>query len=329
MLTFLLRRFVSMVFVIALISVLGFVLIELPPGSALDTKIAQLRQSGGEISQEQINALEDLYGLRDPIHVKYTKWVSRAVTGDFGQSFTMDMPVASLIWSRLAFSIGLAVFALIISWGISIPLGVYSATHRYTVPDYLIQIVQFLGVAIPQFLFALMLLVFSASVLNQEVGTLFSRDFQNAPWSVAKLLDFLSHVWIPIVVLIAGGTASLTRIMRANLLDVLGQQYVQTARSKGLHETRVIWRHAVRNALHPLVMALGTTLPTLISGEVVISIVLNLPTTGPLYIRALIQKDMYLGVTFLLMLSLLLIVGNLLADLLLAWVDPRVRLDER
>ncbi|NCA12777.1 MAG: ABC transporter permease [Proteobacteria bacterium] len=299
MLTFLIRRFTSMIFVVALISVLGFILIELPPGSALDTKIAQMRQSGGEISQEQINALEDLYGLRDPIHVKYTKWITRAVTGDFGQSFTMDMPVAALIWSRLAFSIGLAVFALIISWGISIPLGVYSATHRHTIPDYVIQVLQFLGVAIPQFLFALVLLVFSASVLNQEVGTLFSREFQNAPWSVAKLLDFLSHVWIPVV-----------------------------ARSKGLHETRVIWRHAVRNALHPLVMALGTTLPTLISGEVVISIVLNLPTTGPLYIRALIQKDMYLGVTFLLMLSLLLIIGNLLADLLLAWVDPRVRLDE-
>jgi peptide/nickel transport system permease protein len=146
--------------------------------------------------------------------------------------------------------------------------------------------------------------------------------------SLAKIVDFAKHIWIPIVVLIAGGTASLTRIMRANLLDVLGQQYVQTARAKGLHERRVIWRHAVRNALHPLVMALGTTLPTLISGEVVFSIVLNLPTTGPLYIRALIQKDMYLGVTFLLMFSILLIVGNLFADLLLAWVDPQVRLDE-
>ena len=240
----------------------------------------------------------------------------------------MDQPVSTLIWTRLGFSIGLSLFALIFSWGISIPVGVYSATHRYTLPDYVIQVLQFLGVAIPQFLFALVLLIFSATVLGQEVGTLFSREYQNEPMSLAKMVDFAKHIWIPIVVLIAGGTASLTRIMRANLLDVLGQQYVQTARAKGLHERRVIWRHAVRNALHPLVMALGTTLPTLISGEVVISIVLNLPTTGPLYIRALIQKDMYLGVTFLLMLSILLIVGNLFADLLLAWVDPRVRLDE-
>jgi peptide/nickel transport system permease protein len=239
----------------------------------------------------------------------------------------MDQPVGSLIWSRLAFSVLLSTFALLVSWGLSIPLGVYSATHRHTLPDYVIQVVQFVGIAIPQFLFALVLLVFASRVLNQEVGTLFSREYLNAPWSAAKLLDFAKHIWIPVVVLVAGGTASLTRIMRANLLDVLGQQYVQTARSKGLRESLVIWKHAVRNALHPLVMALGTTLPALISGEVIISIVLNLPTTGPLYVRALTQKDMYLGVTFLLMLSILLLVGNLLADLLLAWVDPRVRLE--
>jgi peptide/nickel transport system permease protein len=327
MLVYLIRRLLSMVISIVAISVLGFVLIELPPGSALDQKISQMRQSGADISAEQIRALEDRYGLRDPLHVKYTKWVTRAVRGDFGQSFTMDQPVGSLIWSRLAFSVLLSSFALLVSWCISIPLGVYSATHRHTLPDYVIQMVQFVGIAIPQFLFALVLLVFASRVLNQEVGTLFSREYLNAPWSGAKLLDFGKHIWITVVVLVAGGTASLTRIMRANLLDVLGQQYVQTARSKGLKESLVIWKHAVRNALHPLVMALGTTLPALISGEVIISIVLNLPTTGPLYVRALTQKDMYLGVTFLLMLSILLLVGNLLADLLLAWVDPRVRLE--
>jgi peptide/nickel transport system permease protein len=327
MLVYIVRRLLSMAVSIAAISVLGFVLIELPPGSALDQKISQMRASGADISADQIRALEDRYGLRDPVYVKYTKWVTRAVRGDFGQSFTMDQPVGSLIWSRLAFSILLSAFALVVSWGLSIPLGVYSATHRYSLPDYVIQVLQFVGVAIPPFLFALVLLVFASRVLNQEVGTLFSRQYLNAPWSPAKLLDFLSHIWIPVVVLVAGGTAALTRIMRANLLDVLGQQYVQTARSKGLREPRVIWKHAVRNALHPLVMALGTTLPALVSGEVIISIVLNLPTTGPLYVRALTQKDMYLGITFLLMLSILLLVGNLIADLLLAWVDPRVRLE--
>jgi peptide/nickel transport system permease protein len=327
MVNFLLRRLFFMVISMFTISLLAFVLIELPPGTALDARIDQLRASGGNISSEQIRALEDRYGIHDPIHVKYLKWLTGAMRGDFGQSFTMDRPVSSLIWERLAFSLGLSLFALLFSWGVSIPLGVYSATHRHTLPDYAIQVLQFVGVAMPQFLVALLLMVFAARVLGLEVGTLFSKQYQTAPWSFGKLLDFLAHIWIPIVVLAIGGTAGLTRVMRANLLDVLGQQYVQTARSKGVREKIVIWKHAVRNAMHPLVMALGTTLPALISGEVIISIVLNLPTTGPLYFRALIQKDMYLGITFLMMLSFLLIVGNLLADLLLAWLDPRVRLD--
>jgi peptide/nickel transport system permease protein len=327
MVNFLIRRLFFMAISMVAISLLAFVLIELPPGTALDARIDQLRASGGTISAEQIRALEDRYGMHDPIHVKYTKWVAGAIRGDFGQSFTMDMPVKQLIWDRLALSLLLSVFALLFSWGVSIPLGVYSATHRHTLPDYVIQVLQFIGIAVPQFLFALLLLVFASRAFNLEVGTLFSKEFQNAPWSVAKAVDFLKHIWIPVVVLAAGGTAYLTRVMRANLLDVLGQQYVQTARSKGVREQVVVWKHAVRNALHPLVMALGTTLPALIGGEVIISIVLNLPTTGPVYVRALIQKDMYLGITFLLMLSLLLLIGNLLADLLLAWVDPRVRLD--
>src|SRR6266542_520021 len=308
MLTFLIRRLLFMVVSIVAISVISFVLIELPPGSALDQKISQMRQSGADVSAEQIRALEERYGLRDPIHVKYTKWVTHAIRGDFGQSFSLDQPVKTLIWSRLGFSVLLSVFALVVSWGVSIPLGVYSATHRYTLPDYAIQVMQFVGIAIPQFLLALVLLVFASRVLNQEVGTLFSKQYVNAPWSVLKLLDFFKHIWIPVVVLVASGTAPLTRIMRANLLDVLGQQYVQTARSKGLRESVVVWKHAVKNSLHPLIMALGTTLPALIGGEVIISIVLNLPTTGPLYVRALLQKDMYLGIAFLLMLSLLLLI---------------------
>ena len=327
MVNYVLRRLFFMAISVVVISLLSFVLIELPPGTALDAKLDQMRAAGGNVSAEQIRALEERYGLRDPVHVKYIKWVSGAVRGDFGQSFTMDMPVKQIIWDRLAFSVLLSLFALIFSWGLSIPLGVYSATHRYTLPDYVIQLIQFIGLAVPQFLLALLLLVFASRVLHLEVGTLFSKEYVNASWSLAKMWDFAKHIWIPVFVLAAGGTAGLTRVMRANLLDVLGQQYVQTARSKGVREQVVIWKHAVRNAMHPLVMALGTTLPALIGGEVIISIVVNLPTTGPLYIRSLIQKDMYLGVTFLLMLSLLLLIGNLLADLLLAWVDPRVRLE--
>ncbi|HEU5317902.1 MAG TPA: ABC transporter permease [Chloroflexota bacterium] len=327
MINFLIRRLFFMAIAVVVISLLSFVLIELPPGTALDSKLDQMRAAGGNVSIEQIRALEERYGMRDPIHVKYTKWVSGAIRGDFGQSFTMDQPVSKIIWDRLAFSVGLSLFALLFSWGVSIPLGVYSATHRYTIPDYLIQLAQFLGVAIPPFLLALVLLVVASRTFGLEIGVLFSKEYINAPWSFAKLIDFFKHIWISVAVLAVGGTAGLTRIMRANLLDVLGQQYVQTARSKGVVERTVIWKHAVRNALHPLIMALGTTLPALIGGEVLIGIVLNLPTTGPVFFRALQQKDMYLGVTFLLMLSLLLLIGNLIADLLLAWIDPRVRLD--
>lgn len=328
MITFLTRRLAFMVVTVLAVSMLGFVIINLPPGSALEVRINQLRQQGGDISIETMRGLEERYGLHDPMHVRYVKWVSRAVRGDFGQSFVMqDLPVGPIIWQRMGFSVGLALFAIIFSWLVAIPLGVYAATHRYSVPDYVISFVQFVGFAIPEFLLALLLLVFASRVLNIEVGVLFSREFVNAPWTVAKLLDFLKHIWIPAVVLAIGGTAWLTRVMRANLLDVLGQQYVQTARSKGLKEYIVIWKHAVRNAMHPLIMALGGAFPALVSGEVIVSIVTNMPTTGPIYARALINKDMYLAVTILLMLSVAVVIGNLLADLLLAWVDPRVRVE--
>ena len=234
-------------------------------------------------------------------------------------------PVNELIWGRLGFSLLLAGGALAIAWCIAIPIGVYSATHRYSLPDYLITLVQFVGVAVPEFLLALIVLVFAARFLGSDVGGLFSVQYQDAPWSMGKVVDLLKHLWIPLVVISAGSTAWLTRVMRANLLDVLNQQYVQTARAKGVLERRVIWKHAVRNAIHPLIMALGTTLPILISGEAIVGIVLNLPTTGPLFLDALINQDMYLAVTLLMFLSLLLIVGNLLADIALAWVDPRAR----
>ena len=326
MANFLIRRLFYMVVTLFFASIIGFLLIELPPGSYLDSEIQRLRNLGGNLNQDQIHALEVRYGVNDPIYVKYWKWASGAVHGDFGQSFEFNVPVSQLIGGRLALSIGLSLFSLIFGWGISIPLGVYSATHRYTVPDYIITVLQFIGIAVPEFLLALVLMVL-ASRAGQDVGGLFSQEYANAPWSFDKVIDLLKHLWIPIVVISAGSTAWLTRVMRANLLDVLNMQYVQTARAKGLPEARVIWKHAVRNALHPLVMALGGVLPALISSEVIVSIVLNLPTSGPLYVNALIKQDFYLAITMLMFLAILLIIGNLLADLLLTWVDPRVRLE--
>ena len=324
---YILRRsgymFVTMIFV----AVIGFLIIELPPGSYLEFEIARLRQLGGDMAPEQIRALEIRYGVHDPIYLKFWKWFSGFVRGDFGRSFEHRLPVSELLWQRLGFTVLISVLTMIFSWVVSIIVGVYSATHRYTIPDYAITVLQFIGLSVPNFLLALVLMVFAQQVLGMEVGGLFSGAYRNAPWSLAKFVDLLKHLWIPILVIGASGTAWLSRVMRGNLLDVLNMQYVQTARAKGLPENTVVWKHAVRNALHPLVMVLGMSLPGIISGETVVAIVLNMPTTGPLYFRALLQQDMYLAVTFLMFLAVLLLIGNLFADILLAWLDPRIRFE--
>lgn len=328
MLTFVVRRVVYMFATLAIISVISFALINAAPGSALAQKIQQLQAQGGQVTQPQIAALEKQYGLHDSWTTQYGKWISGFVHGNFGQSFSLNEPVSSLIWSRLGLSIALSLGALLIAWLLAIPIGVYSATHRYKLPDNVITVIQFIGVAIPEFLFALIVMTLAAKYLGSDVGGLFSSQYQGAPWSWGKFGNLVGHLWIPLVVISAGSTAWLTRVMRANLLDVMNQQYVQTARAKGVDERKVIWKHAVRNAMHPLVMTLGTTLPVLISGEGIVSIVLNLPTTGPLLIQSLIAKDMYLAATILMMLSALLVIGNFAADLLLAWIDPRARAAE-
>jgi peptide/nickel transport system permease protein len=327
MVNYILRRLAYMVITLFFASIIGFVLLELPPGSYLESELQRLRQLGGEMSDDQIKALEARYGVNDPVHVKYWKWISGVVQGDFGQSFEFNRPVRDLIWGRLGLTLMLSLFSLLFSWLVAIPIGVYSATHQYTIPDYIITVLQFIGIAVPNFTLALMLMVFASAVLGLDVGGLFSKEYIDAPWSFAKFVDLLKHLWIPIVVLAAGSTAGLTRVMRANLLDVLNMQYVQTARAKGLKENTVIWKHAVRNGIHPLVMAIGGIFPALISGETLASIILNLPTAGPLYINALVRQDMYLAITFLMFLAIMVVLGNFVADLLLAWVDPRVRLE--
>jgi peptide/nickel transport system permease protein len=309
------------------ISFIGFFIIQLPPGSFLDVELQRLRSLGGDVSRDQIKALELRYGINDPFLVKYWKWVERSSRGDFGTSYMTDQSVSERILGRLSISLGLSLFALLFTWLISIPIGVYSATHRYTIPDYIVTLIQFIGLAVPGFLLALILLIFATRYFNQQVGGINSSEFMDQPMSVAKFIDMVNHIWIAVVVLAFGATAGLTRVMRANLLDVLNMQYIQTARAKGLDEAVVIWKHAVRNAIHPLVMSLGTLLPALIVGETLVAQVLSLPTIGPMYLDALRAEDMYLAGTILVMLSGLLLIGNLLADLLLAWVDPRVRLE--
>ncbi|MCJ7737823.1 MAG: ABC transporter permease [Anaerolineae bacterium] len=327
MLNYIIRRagyaFVTLIFV----AILGFVIIELPPGTYLDFRLRELRTMGGDMSLDQIASLEQRYGVNDPVLVKFWKWFSNFVQGDFGWSFRYERDVGELLGARLGYTLMIAITALIVSWVVSIFVGVYSATHRYTLADYGITFLQFVGLSVPGFLLALVLMVFAQRALGMQVGGLFSASFRDEAWSWAKFVDLLGHLWIPVIVVGASSTAWLSRVMRGNLLDVLNQQYVQTARSKGLAEPKVIWKHAVRNALHPLVMVFGMSFPGIISGQTVISIVLNLPTAGPLFINALLQQDMYLAVTFLMFQAILLVIGNLIADVVLAWLDPRIQFE--
>lgn len=327
MLNYIARRVINMLVLLVVVSFVGFWIIQLPPGSILDVQLQRLRAQGGNLPQEMIQAMRARYGVDDPFLVQYWKWISRSFQGDFGTSFQSDQSVAERIYNRIGISIGLSLTALLFTWLVSIPIGVYSATHRYTWPDYIITFVQFLGLSIPGFLLALILLIMASRLWNQPIGGLFSPEYASAPWSWAKFVDFVQHVWIAVVVLAVGATAGLTRVMRANLLDVLNAQYIQTARSKGLRESIVIWKHAVRNAVHPLVMSVGYILPALVAGDAIAAVILNLPTLGALYLRALQATDMYLGITILMMQCIMLLLGNLVADLLLAWVDPRVRLE--
>lgn len=325
MLVFIARRLLYAIFTVFAVSVIAFFIIELAPGSALTEEISRLRSQGNVVSTAQVEALEEAYGVNDPWLVKYGKWAGGMVQGDFGQSFSFREPVKDLIGSRLALSFALSLGAIIIAWSIAIPVGVYSATHRYTVGDNIITVIQFIGVAVPEFLLALGVMVVASKWFGLDVGGLNSNEFKNAPFTFDKFVDMLAHLWMPLVVIAVASTAWLTRVMRANLFDVLGQQYVQTARAKGVSERRVIWRHAVRNALHPLLMTFGTTLSVLISGEAVISIVFALPTTGQALVQTLISKDTYVAATLLVFLSALLVLGNLISDIALAYVDPRVK----
>lgn len=325
MLLFILRRLGYGLITLFFVSLLTFFIIELAPGSAVDSEISRLRAQGNNVSTQQVEALEAQYGVNDTWVVKYGKWASGLVRGDFGMSFAFRQPVSDLIGSRLVLSLALGIGATLIAWAVAIPIGVFSATHRYTLGDNVITVIQFIGLAIPEFLLALGVMVVSVNFLGLDVGGLFSNEFRNAPWSGDKLVDLISHLWMPVLVLSVASTAWLTRVMRANLFDVLGQQFVQTARAKGVAERKVIWKHAVRNALHPLVMTLGATFSGLLGGELVISIIFNLPTLGQALFETLVTKDTYVAATILVIMAALLILGNIISDLLLTWVDPRTR----
>ena len=325
MFAYFVRRLIYMVTTLVFISFIGFFIINLPPGSFIDVYKAQREAQGTSTAEAELEALSRRYGLDKPIYVQYWLWVKGFVQGDFGRSFQYNRDVKDLIWERLGYTAAIATCTLVFIWIVAIPLGIYSATHQYKVGDNVATVMGMAGLSIPDFMLALVLMVIAQRVFGFSVGGLFSREYVDAPWSFAKLVDLLKHIWVPVLVVGTAGTAGLMRIMRGNLLDILNMQYVQAARARGLRESTVIVKHAVRNALHPLIMLLGMSLPTIISGSLVVSIVLGLPTTGPLYFSALRQQDMFLAGTFLMFLAGMLVLGNFLADILLAVVDPRIR----
>lgn len=327
MLAYLARRFIYMITTLVLISVFGFFIINLPPGSYLDVYRAQRQNMGTFTAEAELEAIKRRYGLDQPIYVQYWKWVSGFVQGDFGRSFQYNREVKDLIFERLGYTALIATLTLAFTWIVAIPIGIYAATHQYKIGDNAATFVGMAGLSIPDFMLALVLMVVAQRVFGFSVGGLFSREYIDAPWSFAKFVDLLKHIWIPVFIVGISGTAGLMRIMRGNLLDVLNMQYVQAARARGLRESKVVIKHAVRNAIHPLIMLLGLSLPSIISGSLIVSIVMGLPTVGPLYFNALRQQDMFLAGTVLMFLAGMLVLGNFLADLLLAAVDPRIRFE--
>lgn len=326
MASYIARRLLYMIPTLFLISVVSFIIIQLPPGDFLTTYAAGLAAQGETVDPAVLAALRERYGLGDAFHVQYWKWITGIVLrGDFGQSFEWNRPVADLIWNRLGLTVMLSLATLVFVWVVALPIGIYSALRKYSFGDYVATFIGFIGLATPNFLLALILMYVGFAYFGQSVGGLFSPRYVDAPWSWGRIVDLLAHLWIPMVVIGTAGTAGLIRVMRANLLDEIGKPYVVTARAKGLTERRLLVKYPVRVALNPFVSTVGWILPGLISGEAIVAIVLSLPTTGPLLLRALTSQDMYLAGSFILMLSVLTVVGTLVSDILLAWLDPRIR----
>ncbi len=325
MATYIVRRVFYMIPTLLVISFLSFLIMQAPPGDFLTSYIAELSASGEQVDLELVESLRATYGLDEPWYVQYWLWISRFVRGDFGTSFEWNVPVRELIGQRLALTIFISMLTLLFTWIVALAIGVYSAVYQYSIGDYIVTTIGFLGLATPNFMLALILMYIAFQVFGISVGGLFSPDYTNAPWTWGKFVDLMKHVWIPVVVIGTAGTASLIRVMRANLLDELKKPYVVTAQAKGVPAWRALFKYPFRVAINPFLSTIGWLLPALISGDIIVSVVLSLQTTGPLYYRALLSQDMFLAGGLLMLLAILTVIGTLLSDILLAWVDPRVR----
>ena len=326
MLGFILRRFLFALLTIWAISIIAFLVIQLPPGDFVDAYIAQISASGSVVSYETAQNIREHYGVDDPIPEQYFRWIEHIFQGDFGVSLEFNLPVMRVIGDRLWLTVVVSVAAILITWGIALPIGIYSAVKQYSFGDYLSTFLGFIGLAVPNFLLALILMYFGTKWFGLNVGGLFSPEYAVEPWSLAKVWDLIKHLPLPVVILGLAGTAQLIRIMRANLLDELHKPYVITARAKGFSEVRVILKYPVRAALNPFISTLGYLFPFVVSGSIIVSVVLSLPTVGPVLLRSLVAQDVYLAGTIVLLLGIMTVIGTFVSDLLLMWVDPRIRL---
>jgi peptide/nickel transport system permease protein len=324
--TFIVRRLLMLVPFLVLVSALAFVVIQLPPGSFVDTYRRNLESQGGTINEAQLGALEARYGLDRPVLVQYGIWIKNIVLhGDFGNSFRFQRPVADILWERLPRTVAISLLSIVLTWIIAVPLGILAAIKQYSVWDYVLTFFSFIGLSVPAFLLAIVIMYIVFANTGWLVTGLYSPEFQGAPWSVAKFVDLLKNIWLPLLVLSVGGAAYTMRVLRATLLDELQKPYVTTARAKGLQEWRVILKYPVRLAINPMISTIGWLLPAVVGGELVVSKVLNLPTVGPMILDATLAQDMYLAGAFVLLLSTLTVIGTLISDILLAWLDPRIR----
>jgi peptide/nickel transport system permease protein len=325
MILYIVQRLALLPLLMLIYSFVIFAIIQAPPGDFLSAYVATLASSGSSISADQIAALRHQYGLDQPFIVQYFLWMQNLFHGDFGLSLEYQRPNADLIGEQIGLTIALALFSFVLTWAISVPAGIYSATHPRSLGDHVLTVINYVGVATPNFMLALILMWAAFAYFDISVTGLYSPEFVDAPWSMARVLDLLGHIWLPALVLGIAGTARLSRIMRANLLDELNKPYVVTARAKGMKEWALVLRYPVRLAFNPLVSTIGWYLPLLFSGSLIVATVMNLPNIGPLLLRALVNQDMYLAGGILLIYSFLTIVGTLLSDILLALVDPRIR----
>ena len=327
MLAYLVRRLILAVLTLWAVSVLSFVVIQLPPGDYITSYIAQLSATGSFVSQQEAEALRQQYGLDRPLHIQYLRWMGMVLQGRFGMALEWGRPVSEVIGDRLWLTMVVSIAAIVFTWLLALPIGIYSAVRQYSMGDYLATFLGFIGLAVPSFMLALILMYLGFTLFNANIGGLFSDEFSGVAWSLAKVWDLMKHLPLPALILGLAGTAQLIRIMRANLLDELSKPYVVTARARGLPETRVILKYPVRVALNPFVSTIGYLLPYVVSGSIIVSLVLSLPTVGPLLLRALIAQDMFLAGTIVLLLGVMTVIGTFLSDLLLLWIDPRIRFE--